>query len=237
MKHDIPSMGGSEIGAFFYDLASDLQGLGAVIECGSWLGASIAPVATALAEQESDIEIHCYDRWQATRGQVRKAKKAGVDIEEGQDLLPLFLDNVGNIYDHIIPHKGDFSNVSWSGDDIELYIDDLNKDPQLFQHAMRTFGPRFIPNETVIVLMDFNYFQTLNSSINRKLKRCQKDFIEANHNSFCQITEFEDIPCAAFKYTEPLDWTDPILQTNLQQLYTKYDTFRAICWKAINHNI
>lgn len=227
MTGDIPSMGGTDIGGWLYDTVAGVNEGGAVVECGSWLGASIAPVAQALADSDSDVEIHCYDRWQASASEVRKAREQGVTIDEGQDLLPLFLDFVGDIYEPIITHKTDALDAEWGGGDIELYIDDMNKKPRQFKHAMETFGPHWIPGETVVVLMDYQFYKDRDSTIERRRDQCQRDFIEAHPSAFESIIDFEGLSGVAFRYEKPIDWEAPILQTWYQRLYAQSRYTRA----------
>jgi hypothetical protein len=233
MDHDIPSMEGDESLSFLFDIAKELEDTGAVVECGSWLGGSIAPVAQALSEADSQIEIHCYDRWEADEVEVAKAAKDGISLTEGQDTLPIFLDYVDGIYPHIVPHKTDLLEATWTGQPISLFIDDASKDPRVFRKVMKTFGPSFVPGETVVVLMDYQIHKTTGSEINKRLRRCQRNFIEANSESFERIADFENSSGVAFKYTTPLDWDKPVLQTSFQRLYASSAAVRWFTWKMI----
>jgi hypothetical protein len=233
MDHDIPSMERGESLSFLSDIAKELGGTGAVVECGSWLGGSIAPVAQALAKRDSQIGIHCYDRWEADEIEVTKAAKDGVSLTEGQDTLPVFLDYVDDIYPHIVPHKTDLLEATWTGQPISLFIDDASKDPRVFRSVMETFGPFFIPGETVIVLMDYQIHETTDSTVNKRLRRCQKDFIEGNSDSFERIADLENSCGVAFRYTTPLDWGNPVLQTSFQRIYASSAAVRWLAWKII----
>lgn len=227
-------MEGENVDSFLYDIATGLDGDGAVVECGSWLGGSIAPVARALAEANSQIEIHCYDRWKADSVEVSKAAEQGVTITEGEDTLPLFKQYVDDIYPNIIPHKTDLLEATWSGEKISLFIDDASKDPRVFKSVLNMFGPHFVPGETIVLLMDYRIHNKTTSVVNRKLRRCQKDFIEANSDSFEQIADLDDSSGVAFRYTEPVDWEQPILQTPLQRLYSNSGVMRWLAWKLIS---
>ena len=155
----IPSMGGRQLADFLYRAARQLPGRGCVVECGSWLGASIAPVAEGMRDAGSSAVIHCFDRWRATREEVRKAAAQGVTLREGQDLLPLFMANILPIYPHIVCHQGWTREATWHSDPIELYIDDCNKAPEDFEHALATFGRAWKPEETLVVLMDYDFYR------------------------------------------------------------------------------
>lgn len=227
-------MEGDEVASFLYDVAKELPDDGAIVECGSWLGGSIAPVAQALADTDSRTEIHCYDRWEANAIEVTKAAEQGVTIDKGQDTLPLFSEYVDDIYPKITPHKTDLLEASWDEKPIRLFIDDASKDPRVFNHVMRTFGPSFVPDETIVVLMDYNMYKKTDGTVNKMLKRCQKDFVESNSDSFERIIDFDESSGAVFKYKNPVDWSKPILQTPFQRIYANTGIIRWITWKIIN---
>lgn len=233
MDHDIPSMERGESLSFLSDVAEELDDTGAVVECGSWLGGSIAPVAQALAEADSQIEIHCYDRWEADEVEVAKAAREDVSLTEGQDTLPVFLDFVDDIYPHIVPHKTDLLEATWTGQPISLFIDDASKDPRVFRSVLKTFGPSFAPGETTVVLMDYKIHEKTDSAIHSRLRRCQKDFIEGNSDSFERIADFENSSGVAFKYTTPLDWEQPVLQTSFQRIYSSSAAVRWLVWRLV----
>jgi hypothetical protein len=233
MNQDIPAMEQEASLSFLYDIAKKLEGSGSVVECGSWLGGSIAPVAEALSEVNSEIEIHCYDRWEADKVEVAKAANDGVSLTEGQDTLPIFMNYVEEIYPHIIPHKTDLLEATWTDLPISLFIDDASKDPKVFRKVMNTFGPYFIPDKTVIVLMDYQIHEGTDSSVNRRLRRCQKDFIKENSNSFKKIADFNNSCGVAFKYTNSIDWSKPVLQTPFQRIYASSAAVRWFAWKII----
>jgi hypothetical protein len=234
MDFDIPAMENEKVRSCLYDLTKRLENGGAVVECGSWLGGSIAPVAQALCELDSQTEIHCYDRWRADSIEVSKAAEQGVTINQGQDILPLFKEYVDDIYPNITPHKTDLLEATWSGDPISLFIDDATKDPRVFNSVLKTFGPHFVPGETIIVLMDYQTHNKTTSVVKKKLRRSQKDFIEANSDSFEQIADLDDSSGVVFRYTEPVDWEQPILQTSFQRLYSNSGVLRWLVWKLIS---
>jgi len=234
MDYDIPSMEDKKVKSYLYNIAKELENSGAVVECGSWLGGSIAPVAQALSEIDSQMEIHCYDRWEADEIEVSKAAKQGVSIDEEQDTLPLFKQYVDGIYPHIVPHKTSLLEAAWTGERIKLFIDDASKDPKLFNSVLNTFGPYFVPGETIIVLMDYQVHERTTSNVNKRLRKCQKYFIEANKDSFEQIADLDNSSGVAFRYTNPIDWNKPILQTPFQRMYATSAVMRWLAWKIIS---
>ncbi len=203
----IPSMGGRQLADFLYRAARQLPGRGCVVECGSWLGASIAPVAEGMRDAGSSAVIHCFDRWRATREEVRKAAAQGVTLREGQDLLPLFMANILPIYPHIVCHQGWTREATWHSDPIELYIDDCNKAPEDFEHALATFGRAWKPEETLVVLMDYDFYRKPHlTAEQRERYSCQRKFVERNADCFEQVAaNIGGTSAVVFRYITP--WT------------------------------
>lgn len=153
---EIPTMGGWSLAFFLYAVARQLED-GCAVECGSWLGSSIAPVLVGLNESGKSPEVHCFDEWRCTHEQAARLKPKGVDAKENQDLLPMFRQYVDPIgYKNLHTHKGMTSDVKSWDNPIGLYIDDCNKKPSHFRHAMDVFGSQLLPGAT-IVLMDFHF--------------------------------------------------------------------------------
>lgn len=136
------------------------------------------------------------------------------------------------IYPKIITHKNDLLEVEWSNGPIGLYIDDANKSPRLFNHAMKAFGPNFVPGETIIVFMDYQYYDKNDSILNRKRLRCQPDFVESNKRSFKKIADFDKTSGVAFKYRSSINWYKPILKTPFQRLYARSRIVRKVSNKC-----
>lgn len=118
----------------------------AIVEVGSWLGAGTQYLAKA------GRELHVYDRWQASKQEVRKAARFGITLTEGQDTLPLVEVLVPG--DHVHFHKGLLSEATYSGPTIGLYVDDASKTH--WHRISRIFSPHFREG-TVLMMMDYHY--------------------------------------------------------------------------------
>ena len=201
----IPSMGGACISNELYDIGMNLSGIGDVVECGTWFGASIVPVAMALRDKNSKAAIHCYDIWTGDEAQVAKAKLWNVKISIGEDLLPHFINYIKPVHPRVFAHKGLTNRASWSKNPIELYIDDCNKDPKEFFNALNTFSESWIPGTTIVVLMDYDYYQKSYLSDRKKeIYRCQKEFVESNMNSFELIdSNVKGTSASIFRFLKP----------------------------------
>ncbi len=197
-------MGGRKISGYLYKLASELEGIGAVVECGSWLGASCAPVAMAMRDRNSSAPIHCFDRWEASFVEVARVENLNLDF--AQDLSKIFLGNISAIYSNVIAHKGELLNSKWDGSPVELQIDDANKGPREFYHMLRTFGPSWIPGKTKLVLMDYCYYEKQKSGRERREFKCQKDFIDEHAEHFEMLESLSGTSGVSFRYVKEMDF-------------------------------
>src|SRR5690606_32486532 len=102
-------------------------GHGVAVECGTWLGASLSALAAGLVRAGYDRELHSFDKWQPKADEVDKARKAGVDIEVGQDISPLARANVETVYANLRLHRGKLKLAKWGGEPIEIFILDAAK--------------------------------------------------------------------------------------------------------------
>lgn len=209
---DIPSMGGDKLRAFLEERLAKLTPNTSIVEVGVWLGAGTSQIASLLQEKglEDSIDIHCYDRWQASHSEAEKASRYGLSISAGDDTLPLVKSMLSSYLDIVHFHQCDLSTSTWEGGAISLYIDDAAKNPELFYHILKTFGPYWIPGETIIILMDYYYWKKERGR-KKVIHRCQQDFIEHYGDHFELIEDFKnqhDISFSneAFVYTKKIDF-------------------------------
>ena len=198
----IPSMGGDKVATELYmgtcrvaEAMADAGG-GYIVECGAWLGSCTVSVACGLRDYDElaahegrrpcNCQMVVYDKWTATASEVLKAhRQQGMLIPPGTNLLPAFLENVGGIYHDLRTIRGDTQLAEWNADDrIYLYIDDCNKRPTAWEHATRTFFPAFVPGETLLYLMDIDYYKKFPEGPERSALKCQKRYMRAHREQF-----------------------------------------------------
>lgn len=139
-------MGGDKIGQWLKRYALEVPEDRAIVEVGAWLGAGTQHLNVGR-------KLYVYDRFRALPGEVIKARAFGVDLVANQDTLPWVEARVpGPLY-----IQGEILDAHYDGPRIGLYVDDACKREPLWNHAIRTFSPQFVPGETVVFLMDFDY--------------------------------------------------------------------------------
>ena len=198
---NIPAMTPECVHKYLYEIGRRWKGQGVAVELGSWLGATAAVLGQGLKEAGYDKPIYCYDRWTANHEEVEKARLQGVKIKEGQNLLPLFLDNVLPHYGDIYAVRGSITDtLKWHGEPIEFCILDAPKRNPTFSYAIRELSPYWIQGTTILGLLDI-YFYREKGCKKREACMVQERFIKENINSFSMLAQWPDqCDCAFFEY-------------------------------------
>lgn len=181
----IPSMDGREIGMHLRRAAAAVPEGCCIVEVGAWLGAGTAQLAIGANDAASAPRIHVFDRFKATKSEVLKAKKVGVDLKRGQSTLPLVKKNLAGFGARIELNQCSVEDIVWQHGPIGLYVDDAAKVPHTFFHALREFGPSWVPGVTTLILMDYGYWKNFGDDPKRaKELRVQHDFVTAHPDVF-----------------------------------------------------
>lgn len=206
----IPEMGGRRVGSHLRKFAREAAKDTAFVELGPWLGAGTAQLALGLIDRSDDhgISIYAYDNFVTSDPSVGKAHRQGVFLESGQDTLPLVKEFLHPFSVDITLVKGMLNHATEvPAEPISIYIDDATKYPHTFMRCLQVFGPQWIPDTTVVILMDYhNWKNPRYSEAKRTQLRCQLEFIEANEGKFREISEFTDGHAAAFVYRGGIDF-------------------------------
>lgn len=199
-------MGTHHVGETLKDLAAEVASNHSIVEVGTWLGGGTGWLAQGAARAEKAVQVHTFDQFEARPDEVRKASKGQIEMQIGTDTLPVVRDLLASFDGAITFHKGDLVSAEWNGGPIGLYVDDAAKTPTLFYHALATFAPHWVPGETVIVLLDYRFWETLKSWRGRRRFRVQQHVVEQHPQCFEEILSdvFAPLRMGAFRYTAPL---------------------------------
>ncbi len=203
-----------------YKQGTRWTGHGVAVECGSWLGATTAALASGLCEAGYRDPFHCFDRWQADRMEVEQASALRFETEVGQNLEPAFRDFVSPFYPYIRTHRGPFRRATWEGEPIEFFLMGAAKKEPNFGRLLRVFGPSWIPKRTVVGFLDYRYYQTKLPK-QRERFRCQERFVERYAGCFERIDEVGT--AVLFRYTRTLPWGEvgrPRWRRTLSSIWT-----------------
>lgn len=192
----IPSMGGYTLRAYLQEAAAAVRPGRAIVEVGAWLGSGTAQLCIGVIKSGSRAPIYCFDRWTASGSEVRKAGDAGIKIKGNDDLLPHIRANLEPFGCEIHYWRGDIRKAPWQGQRIGLYIDDAAKRKDKFLHVMQTFGPSFIPGETMLILMDYYYYEHRTGDAGLMF---QQEYMD-HHKEFKFMRRLNNSVAAMFKY-------------------------------------
>lgn len=203
----IPSMGGREIGRYLREWAASALAGTSIVELGSWLGAGTAQLALGVAQSKRGVVVHAFDRFKANQSEIQKAASHGIVVKAGDLTVDLVRKLVTpELAEYIAFHQGEIMKAKWNGQKIAVYVDDACKREKEFMHALRTFGPSFVPRETMIVLMDFWYFERYP---NDRWLRFQHDWMRRYAKNFEWTNgRLPGTSASAFRYLGGTPWQE-----------------------------
>jgi len=214
LHNNIPTMLSEEIRDYLAEIGSSWSGAGYAVECGAWLGGGTAALATGLSEAGYDLPLCVYDKWQANREEVFKAKFGNVPMVDGQNIEPIFRD-FATPYCEGFPiktYRGRIEQAKWCGHPIEIWLLDAAKREGPFYGALKAFGPSWIPGVTTVGLLDYGFYRQFGDDDPKgELYLEQVAFMDRFSDRFELMEDFgpSDSP-AFFKYVEEIDWEDEI---------------------------
>jgi len=148
----------------YYYLTKDaFQGLGAIVDAGSFLGMSASFLAHGLTEnskyEPSRDKIHCFDNFlvneSATVDFIRNKFARTMCI--GDSTRELFDAQVAPIADILTIHAGDFLHASWPAARIEILLVDIAKTRELCGRVVEILFPHLLPEQSLVVHQDYHH--------------------------------------------------------------------------------
>jgi len=136
-----------EIRLLHYLARAYYTGAGALVDLGPLAGGSTYALASGLGDR-SDGRIFSYDLWDFHRDWERFF--AGKNLQPGDDIMPLFLENVTPFRGRITAVKGDIAAQRWTGGPIEILFVDAAKTPEVMRHIANEFFPHLIRGAIVV---------------------------------------------------------------------------------------
>lgn len=158
----IASMIFPEESYFLHWLAKEhYKGVGEIIDAGPLLGGSTYALASGLEKNanvaEKSRRIHSYDLFQYFPD-FKERILPGASFNQGDSLLPVFLENTKTFRDYIEVETGDISGKRWPGQPIEILFIDLAKSAQINMHVVREFFPCLIPRHSIVIHQDYFHY-------------------------------------------------------------------------------
>jgi hypothetical protein len=152
---------GLEERKLLYHLARDIYtGEGAVVDLGSFCGASTCCLAAGIRENSraGGQLVHTYDSFLASEPYLIDfiRNQFGEELEIGQSFASVFHRSTTQFADLIAVHAGDLLTQSWpKSTPIEILFIDIAKTLALSGKVLSEFFPRLIPGKSTVVHQDF----------------------------------------------------------------------------------
>ncbi|MDX5594292.1 hypothetical protein [Pseudovibrio sp. SPO723] len=148
-----------------YFLSKDkFRGSGAIIDGGSFLGASAVSIAQGLLDKDNAQEISLNKIIKAYELGVFPAPANGREIwheygdvrfKRGDSFLPALRKNISPYEKLISLREGDLGSYSWDGGEIELCFIDVCKTAELNRHVTSQFFPCLMPANSYMINQDY----------------------------------------------------------------------------------
>lgn len=152
----IPSMLTDEEKQYLVWLTSvSYEGWGSIVDLGPWLGSSSAALAEGLKRRGTGGQVYSIDlfRWDPSYMETF----AKEDLRRGDDFLPVFMREIGEYSQWIVPLKQDLMQYQWQEGAIEILFVDAAKSWDLLNNILEAFGKYLVPGHSRIVLQDFKF--------------------------------------------------------------------------------
>jgi hypothetical protein len=139
-------------------------GEGALVDLGSWLGSSVIPLASGLAENKLAFasQIHAFDAFIWYENMTISARDTLLKnkYKAGQSFVNEFQKQTEQYSSKIIVHEGNLNIATWSGEPIEYIFIDAMKDWEIARRVLQVFYPCLIAGKSIIVHEDFCHHYT-----------------------------------------------------------------------------
>jgi hypothetical protein len=199
----IPSLGIGGLAVYnelikYSQLAGDGE---SIIDIGSWLGSTVGFLLAGLEQSGKDVQIHSYDRWIADAVFKKRAEDYhGISFELDQNILPTMMYNLSMFKtDKVIPHQGKFKDSGYDSERrIALVVDDICTYKTMTDHMFDIFEKQFIPTRTIVMMLDYFWFETRPEPLRKYQKECMK--LNSNAGIFDYVGRPKGSMCSIWRY-------------------------------------
>ncbi|WP_102106752.1 hypothetical protein [Oceaniglobus roseus] len=148
----VPTMMAEEECRFYYWATRDwMEGRGAVVDLGAFVGGSTARLAAGHADGVRPGFVHAYDKFTVDEKTKRRMLyNRGVAPFEGNDMLWLAERHLAPWADRVRLHRGEITELGWDGGPIEILAVDAAKKTELCDRMTAQFFPSLLPGALLI---------------------------------------------------------------------------------------
>jgi hypothetical protein len=150
----------SEQKLYYWMARNWANGIGDVVDLGSFIGGSTARMALGWQDAGHRPQLHAFDRFTAknlTKQQQLYAN--GIPPFDGNDILPLARELLDCFSPQITFHRGQIQEQNWDGRAIEILTMDASKSPSAMDAMAAMFFGSLIAGESIVVQQDFLHWR------------------------------------------------------------------------------
>ncbi len=143
-----------------YYFGAQTIGKGAIVDLGCHLGGSSARLALGASSRHKNPKLHIYDRFEVKYPLEKLLDRVPQYLHEiatCENTLPLVTAMLQKNPANFIIHKGEFMELNWSKEPVELLFVDIGKNLRTLDHVTKQFYPHLIPNISIIIHQDYQY--------------------------------------------------------------------------------
>jgi hypothetical protein len=140
----------------YHWLGRNVQGDGATVDLGAYVGGSAARLLSGLALSGRDYHLHAYDHFRSSRVLWEKyLTDDPLPDHDNADILPMARRYLAPWDGRVTLHRGDIAQVRWSAGPIEILAVDAAKGSAITDHIAAEFFPALIPGQSILVHQDY----------------------------------------------------------------------------------
>jgi hypothetical protein len=140
---------------YLYWLTSQAySGQGAVVELGSFLGASAIQLGAGMRDAGFETPLCCYDKFEWS-GSARWSERFGIELPDKANYRSIFLRNVQPVYRHVRAIRTDIKRIKWKEGRVEILFLDAPKRLEDISPVLTRFAAFLVPHFSLIVCQDY----------------------------------------------------------------------------------
>ncbi|MDX8412785.1 MAG: hypothetical protein R8J85_01730 [Mariprofundales bacterium] len=206
----IPTMLTQDEKRYYHYITNFYSGTGAVVEIGPWIGSSTYNILGGLSQNPaftSDKRLYVYDDfvWRSSWMDKWLVGTGIAPLANGASFLPLFSEMMARYANRLqatamkLMDAGDNDHVPWFKWDrglVELCFIDCGRALAMNETWYRTLEPYFIPDQTIIVMQDWQNFK----NVPEQYWENTKIFTDSKGERLDLIHELKNSGTASFVY-------------------------------------
>lgn len=170
----IPGMMNMATRRYLRWLGTQLEGTGAIVDLGCWMGAASCAVLEGLMSNPNiaDQRVHAIDafQWMPWMGRQTVTGPKVQNLAKGDSFLPVLLQSCAVWSDRLVIQQSALpalkakaagvSETTWNGEKIELLLVDVSGERATWQAVWDTFSTALVPRRSIVVVQQYGLLRS-----------------------------------------------------------------------------